>query len=426
MTYEEAAEYILNLPKFTKKNKPEHTKRFLWYLKNPQEHMKVLHVAGTNGKGSVCAYLQAMLLSEGKTAGMFTSPHLVRLNERIAINEDMITDEEFVEVFCLVLKAVRKMEGEGLPHPTFFEFLFGMALCAFARAGVEYAVLETGLGGRLDATNTVEHPLVSVITSIGMDHMEYLGNTLEEIAGEKAGILKEKVPVFFADSGEKSRRVIEKKAEEKHCSCKKIGKDAYEILGIRDKHIAFSPVNAYYGNTPWKLRNTGLYQAENAMLAMEVMRFLFGESGRPQRWREALAGVRREGRMEEILRDIYIDGAHNVSAVEAFAESVELSGQRCLLLFAAMQDKDYTEMIEILCKKVPADFYMVTAVGDKRTASPETLAKIFQENTDRPVLVEKSFAEAFACLRARQDGRRIYCLGSLYLAGMIKELIQEV
>ncbi len=426
MTYEEAAEYILNLPKFTKKNKPEHTKRFLWYLKNPQEHMKVLHVAGTNGKGSVCAYLQAMLLSEGKTAGMFTSPHLVRLNERIAIKEEMITDEEFVEVFCLVLKAVRKMEGEGLPHPTFFEFLFGMALCAFARAGVEYAVLETGLGGRLDATNTVEHPLVSVITSIGMDHMEYLGNTVEEIAGEKAGILKEKVPVFFADSGEKSCRVIEKKAEEKHCSCKKIGKDAYEILGIRDKHIAFSPVNAYYGNTPWKLRNTGLYQVENAMLAMEVMRFLLGESGRPQRWREALAGVRREGRMEEILPDIYIDGAHNVSAVEAFAESVELSGQRCLLLFAAMQDKDYTEMIQILCKKVPADFYMVTAVGDKRTASPETLAKIFQENTDRPVLVEKSLAEAFAGLRARQDGRRIYCLGSLYLAGMIKELIQEV
>lgn len=130
--------------------------------------------------------------------------------------------------------------------------------------------------------------------------------------------------------------------------------------------------------------------------------------------------------MEEILPDIYIDGAHNVSAVEAFAESVELSGQRCILLFAAMQDKDYTEMIEILCKKVPADFYMVTAVGDKRTASPETLAEIFRENTDRPVLVEKSLAEAFACLRASQDGRRIYCLGSLYLAGMIKELIQEV
>ena len=199
MTYREAEEYILSIPKFTKKNKPEHTKLFLEYLGNPQEKLKVIHVAGTNGKGSVCVYLDAMLRSEEKTVGLFTSPHLVKLNERIVINGKEISDQKFMEVFEKVMEQVGVMEKEGLPHPTFFEFLFGMAMTAFVMEQVEYAVLETGLGGRLDATNSVEHPVCTVITSIGMDHMAILGDTLEKIAAEKAGILKPGVPLLYAD-----------------------------------------------------------------------------------------------------------------------------------------------------------------------------------------------------------------------------------
>ena len=196
MTYGEATEYILYIPKFTKKNDAQHTKIFLKYLGNPQERLKVLHVAGTNGKGSVCAYLDGMLRSEGKRTGLFISPHLVKLNERISVNGEAISDQDFRAVFEKTLETVKRMEEQGLAHPTFFEFLLGMAMCAFAEAGVEYAVLETGLGGRLDATSAVERPEVCVITSIGLDHTEYLGDTLEEIAGEKAGIIRQGAPVF--------------------------------------------------------------------------------------------------------------------------------------------------------------------------------------------------------------------------------------
>ena len=221
MTYQEAVNYILEIPKFTKKNDREHTRAFLRYLGDPQEHMKVLHVAGTNGKGSVCAYLDGMLRSEGKRTGLFTSPHLVKMNERIVTGGEQISDAQFCAVFEETLKAVHCMERDGLAHPTFFEFLFGMAVLAFAEAGAEYAVLETGLGGRLDATSAVENPAVCVITSIGLDHMEYLGGTLGEIAGEKAGIIRPGVPVFYAQTTEESDSVIARTAEERGSFCKK-------------------------------------------------------------------------------------------------------------------------------------------------------------------------------------------------------------
>ena len=424
-TYEEAVKYILDIPRFTKKNDLVHTKTFLKFLGDPQEDLKILHVAGTNGKGSVCAYLDAMLRAEGKHTGLFTSPHLVRMNERIVIDGWQIGDESFCQVFEEVLSKVREMQEAEMPHPTFFEFLFGMAMLTFRKAGVEYAVVETGLGGRLDATNAVEHPLVTVITSIGMDHMEYLGHTLGEIAGEKAGIIRPGVPVFYAQTAEESDSVIARTAEERGSFCKKIGKDAYEILGIRDKHIAFSCSSAYYGNTTWKLNNTGIYQPGNAMLALEVMRYLFGENGHPERWRAVLADLKWAGRMEEVLPDVYVDGAHNISAVEAFTESLPGDGRENMILFSAVRDKDYEKMAECLCRKNAAALYVVTHIDDSRGAAAQRLADIFRKYTEQPVIVKESVKEALAYALGIQDGRRIYCLGSLYLAGMIKGLVQE-
>ena len=426
MTYDEAVDYILNIPKFTKKNSLEHTRQFLRFLGNPERELKVIHVAGTNGKGSVCVYVEAMLRSEGKSAGLFVSPHLVRMNERIRIRGEQISDGEFVRVFEKVMEKVREMERQGFPHPTFFEILFGMAVTAFADAGVEYAVLETGLGGRLDATNAVEHPAVTAIASIGMDHREILGDTLEQIAAEKAGILKKHVPVFYSEGAEASNRVIEERAAGLGISCKKIGKNAFENLRIEHKNIAFSCTNAYYGTTAWKLRNTGLYQAENAMLALEVMKSLLGEAGRPQLWREALAQVTWEGRMEEILPGIYIDGAHNLNAVVRFVQSVKARGpHRTAVLFSAVQEKDYEEMTAYLCRNLEADYYVVTRIEDSRAADTEKLLAAFARYTDRPVAVIESPREALHYVRKHQDGRTVYCLGSLYLAGMLKELAQE-
>lgn len=435
MVYQEAVDYILGIPKFTKKNTPAHTRQFLQELGNPEKALKVIHVAGTNGKGSVCAYLDAMLRAEGKSTGLFTSPHLVRLNERIVINGKQITDSEFLTLFEKVQRCVKKMEERGLPHPTFFEFLFGMAVTVFAQRGTEYAVLETGLGGRLDATNSVEHPLCTVITSIGLDHTEILGDTLEKIAAEKAGILKAQVPVYYAEGKKESNEVIEERAAELGIYCKKIGKNAFKNLRIEHKNIAFSCTNAYYGTTVWRLSNTGLYQAENAMLSMEVMRGLFGESGRPALWREALEHVVWEGRMEELLPGIYVDGAHNINAIERFVQSVlaqkgTLEGRdrkrRIGILFSAVRDKDYKEMIACLCRNLEADFYVVTQISDSRAEDTQKLAETFAVYTEKPIVRKDSFTEAWDYIRAHQKGRTIYCLGSLYLVGMLKAMIQEV
>lgn len=428
MTYQEAAAYILSIPKFTKKNRPEHTKAFLKYLGNPEKKLKVIHVAGTNGKGSVCAYLDAMLRAQGKRVGMFTSPHLVKINERIVIDGKMVSDAIFLETFETVQESVRRMEEAGLPHPTFFEFLFGMAVTVFAKKEVEYAILETGLGGRLDATNSVEHPICSVITSIGYDHTELLGDTLEKIAGEKAGILKAGTPVFYAEGEKESNQIIERTAEKLGILCKKIGKNAFKILGIEEKHIAFSCANAYYGDITWRLHNTGIYQPENACLALEVMRLLFGKSGDLTAWRDALEQVVWQGRMEEVLPEIYIDGAHNLSAIQRFAESVsakekDMHGGK-IVLFSAVQDKDYEQMIKCLCEQVDADWYLVTQIMDKRAEDIEKLTAIFRKYTQKPVIQKEKLSDAWQYLLENQKEKRVYCLGSLYLVGMIKELIE--
>ncbi len=426
MTYSEAVDYILEIPRFTKKNDVAHTKVFLKYLGDPQERLKVIHVAGTNGKGSVCAYLDRMLRSEGKRTGLFTSPHLVKINERITVDGVPVGNDMFAGLFTETLTAVRLMEEDGFRHPTFFEFLLGMALRAFRKAGVEYAVLETGLGGRLDATSAVEPPLVCVITSIGYDHMQYLGDTLPEIAAEKAGIIRPGVPVFYASSSEESDRVIEKAAENNGSFCKKIGKDAYEILGIENKHIAFSCSSDYYGNTTWKLNNTGIYQPGNAVLAMEVMRYLFGENACTARWREALSELKWPGRMEEILPEVYVDGAHNINAAEAFVQSIPQDERGNIILFSAMKDKEYEKMAAVLCRAPGTEVYVVTHIDDPRGTGSGRLGEVFGKYTDRPVVVKDSAEDAFLWALEHREDRRVYCLGSLYLTGMIKGLIQEV
>ena len=425
MKYEEVVRYIEDIPKFTKKHTLLHTREFMRRLGNPCQGRKVLHVAGTNGKGSVCAYMQAILLFEGKRVGFFTSPHLVKLNERIRINGKDIDDDTFCRIFAKVRQVAEELEKEGLEHPSYFEFLYGMGMLAFEENDAEYIVLETGLGGKLDATNSFEHPFLSVITSIGLDHTEILGNTLEEIAAEKAGILKPHVPVIFADTQQESSRVIEERAGELGCPCKKIGKSAYEILKIQDGTLAFSPSNAYYGDTTWKLQNTAMYQPENAMLAMEAMRMIFGEQGDVSGWREALSQVKWEGRMEEILPDFYVDGAHNVSAVRMFVQSIQRDRREKVVLFSAVREKNYEEMIRILCQEKSVSEYVITLIEDKRAAQTEELKQIFQKYTDKPVVVKEELHQALTYLFSRKAGKAVYCLGSLYLTGMIKAITEE-
>ena len=412
--------YISELPRFTKKNTPEHTKMFLEYLGNPQDKMKVIHVAGTNGKGSVCAYLNAMLCSMNEKTGLFISPHLIKINERIIIDNIEISDEDLSKAFHKVMIAVSKMLDEGMPHPAYFEFIYAIGMKAFYDAGVKMAVVETGLGGRLDATNIVKKPVACAITNIGYDHMYVLGNTIEEIAGEKAGIIKENVPVFYADSGICSNSVIEKTAENKNAICKKISADDIDVLGIDDKHIAFSRASVYDKSKVWKLNNIGIYQPVNAEIAIEIMEYLYGDKGDYDKWHRCLYDLKWPGRMEEVSKGIYVDGAHNISAVRGFTDTVQMLGGKNIILFSAVDDKDYDSMIKYLCSNLKSDIYVITKIEDARGTNTDILKSTFEKYTDRPVIVKDNLDSAFDYIESVRDDRDVYCLGSLYLAGMIK------
>lgn len=428
-TYEEAAAYIEEIPKFTKKHTLEHTKTFLKRLGNPAADRKIVHVAGTNGKGSVCAYLQAILMAEGKRTGFFTSPHLVSVNERIRVDNIQIDNETFLKVFRKVLKIVRQMVEDGIEHPSYFEFLFGMGMTAFAETDVEYIILETGLGGRLDATNAIDNPALAIITSISLDHTAILGDTIEKIAGEKAGIIKPGVPVFFDGSSKKAAEVIKAKASELGVSCREVTKNAYEIQEVHRKYIAFSRRSAYDKDVIFQVPMCGCYQAMNAELALEASEYLLaGEEIHMDRWKEALAELHWEGRMERVGAHITVDGAHNPGAMEAFVESVkaldESESGEMVLLFSAVSDKKYDQMIEYLCENLDVKAYVVTQIEDERGVPAEELADVFRRYTDRPVYCKERLEDAVrTAMNERGETGEIYCLGSLYLVGMMKKLL---
>ncbi len=435
--YGEAVRYIEELPKFTEKHTLEHTKAFLRYLGNPGKDARVIHVAGTNGKGSVCAYMQAILEMEGKRTGFFTSPHLVRMNERIQIDRKMISDGKFYAVFLQVHEAVRRFLRDGYPHPSYFEFLFGMGMCAFEDAQVDYVILETGLGGRLDATNAPEKPFLTVITSISLDHTEILGNTIEQIAWEKAGIIKPGIPVFFDGSNERAGQIIRGQAEKQGAPCREISKNAFEIQKATRDSIAFLRRNAYDNCSVWRVPGCGLYQVMNAELALQAMEAVFGEHAACYgKWKDAIAGVRWEGRMETVAPHFLLDGAHNPGAVHAFIESVEIlypeywregfpEEKLPVLIFSAVSDKDYRAMAAELCRRFRAKVYIVSEIEDKRKVPVSELAQVFKEHTKKEILECREISEAVHTAYAIRGDSEIFCIGSLYLAGMVKKYLQE-
>ena len=427
MTYQEAVAYIEEIPKFTEKHSLAYIRDFLKRMGNPGMDRKIIHVAGTNGKGSVCAYMQAVLLEMGRRTGFFTSPHLISINERIVVDREQIDDAEFLAVFEQVKETVDGMAADGVSHPSYFEFLFGMAMLAFAQADVEYIILETGLGGRLDATNAVEHPAVAVITSISLDHTAYLGDTVEQIAAEKAGIIKEGVPVIFDGTDPGAAAVIEARAKALHADCRKLGKNAFEIREITRKHIAFSRGSAYDKDELWTIRGCGTYQMMNVSLAFAALETVLPEEYVDyERWKKAVSRVVWKGRMEEIRPGVFLDGAHNPGAVEAFADTLDALGERGpVILFSAVSDKEYEKMVSILCGRVKDGLYIITEIKDSRKVPARELGEIFRRYTDSQVLVCREPAEALQEALARRHDRCICCLGSLYLIGELRRLFEE-
>ena len=428
MNYTEAVEYILSVPKFTKKNKMENTVELMERLGRPERGMKVIHVAGTNGKGSVCAFLSTMLVKAGKQTGLFTSPHLVKINERFQINNEPVGDEDFLAAYRKVQAAVDAMQKDGFAHPTYFELLFALAMVLFSEKQMEYVVLETGLGGRLDATNMVEKPIATVITSISLDHTEILGDTIEQIAFEKAGIIKPHVPVIYDGHCKQAEHVILERAKELDAPAYGLHEDMYEILANTEKSIDFSLNCGYYEHTGVTVLYLAHYQVINSALALLAMDVIDEKREISIETRvSAIGETTWQGRMETVMPGVVFDGAHNADGVREFVRTVQRvqKERRVTLLFSAVMEKDYEKMIQTICEQTSLAHVVVTEIAGDRNVPAQKLAEVFRSYTKAPVAAVPVIADAFAeALKERQDGI-LFCVGSLYLVGELKGLLES-
>lgn len=428
MNYTEAVDYIETIPKFTVKHPPEHTRELLSRIGNPQEGIKIIHVAGTNGKGSVCAYLNAMLLAGGKKTGLFTSPHLVRINERFQINGEDVSDEQFLDAFLKVEKAAKEYEAEGEGHPSYFETLFLMGMLIFKEAGVEYLVMETGLGGRLDATNVVEKPLACIITSISRDHTEYLGDTLEAIAGEKAGIIKAGVPVIYDASQPGPASVIAAKAKEMGSPAWPMEPSFYEMKTQSREGITFT--FAYPGGEKAELAipYVAKYQMMNASLAFYTMHILQDVHDIPKNvLAEGLSKIKWPCRMEMAAPGVIIDGAHNEDGIAQFVSTAGYFAKEneITILFTAVADKHYHEMIGEICEGIHPSHVVATQIDGSRVVPAEVLAEDFRKAGCTDVCAEPEIGAAYEKALGKKGSGMLFCVGSLYLAGELKAYLAK-
>ncbi|RMD67500.1 MAG: bifunctional folylpolyglutamate synthase/dihydrofolate synthase [Cyanobacteria bacterium J149] len=385
-------------------------KNLLALLDNPQEKVPIIHVAGTNGKGSVCAYLSSILTASGYKTGRYTSPHLVNWTERICLNEKPIEED----ILITILEKIRSVINPNDPEcPTQFEVITAAAWLFFANSEVDVAVMEVGLGGRLDATNVCDRPLVSIITSISREHWFILGDTLGKIATEKAGVIKEKCPVVVGNLPEEAVEVVKNRAEELNAPTIWV-KSAQKL----------SPNQAEYEGVNYPLALAGDIQLQNSAMAIATIKIL-QEKG----WQiptsaieEGMKNTRWRGRIEWVKwqkRDLLIDGAHNVASAEVLRQYVDTLHKPTTWVMGMLNTKDHEGIFKQLLR--PEDQLHLVPVPDHSTAEPEELAILAK--TIQPQLKQvQTYGDLFTALDSVTNNQEtattsIVLCGSLYLLG---------
>ena len=424
MTYQETLAYIHNINWCFCKPGLERTRELCQKLGDPQKALRYIHVAGTNGKGSTCAMLESILRAAGLKTGLYTSPYIRRFNERMQVNGEPISDEELVEITERVRPIADAMEEK----PTEFELITAIAFEYFRRQKVDIVVLEVGLGGRLDSTNVIENPMLSIITGIAFDHISLLGNTLHAIAAEKAGIIKEGRPVLFGGKTDGSAcRTVGAVAQMRKAPFHQVDRSTCRI-----KEYALSGTRFDYGvYNDLELSLLGTYQPFNAatvLTAIELLReqgLIISEKA----VRAGLKNVRWQARFEVICKDpvVIFDGGHNPQGVDAAVKSIQryFPDQRVNLLSGVMADKAYDEMIELI-KPIAEQVFTVTPNNPRALASSEYAEYFTNHKIKATAFASVEDGIRAAMLDSKQNARPLICLGSLYLYEEFYEKIKIV
>lgn len=420
MNFQEAEQYLFSLGNEVEAMKLglENIGRLLTALDNPEYKYLKVQVAGTNGKGSVCAFLDSICISADIKTGRYTSPHLVSITERIKIGGEDISEPDFARIATQVRKTAENLLVKGVLEyrPTFFEQVTAIALFAFAEAEVELAILETGLGGRYDATTAAMAEIVA-ITPIDMDHQEYLGDTIEKIAAEKAAIIRKDVKAVIAKQKPEAMIVIDSVLLANNISPRLSGSVTTETgrfgATFRSQKIVYENV---------ELGLIGDHQIENAKAAILLAEILQDEFRiTKQNIVDGLESARHPGRLE-FVSGILFDGAHNVSGAEALAEYLKANNSKPItMIFGVMKDKDISSMANILFPL--ADDLVLTPIANLRSADPNEVAE-FASATKKPIIAA-SVADAVLIARKVSDERLIVVTGSLYLVGEVKKLLNN-
>jgi dihydrofolate synthase/folylpolyglutamate synthase len=397
LTYSAAIQFLYGLKFFGANFGLENTVKLAVLAGNPQEKLRFIHVAGTNGKGSTCAMLESIYRAAGLRVGLFTSPHLVSFRERIQVNRRLIPENDVVRL----IEELRAVNREN--DTTLFEFATVMALKYFAEQKCELVIWETGLGGRLDATNIVM-PLVSIITNIAFDHQQWLGDTLEKIAAEKAGIIKPGIPVVTATDVPVALAVIEKIAREKNAPLilAAANDDKSRLAATLDPSLP------------------GEHQKDNAALALATVEALQQKIPvTEEKIRAGLANVNWPGRLQLIQnpagQKILLDGAHNVAGAETLRDTLgtNFSAARPVFIFGALADKNWPDICRLLAPMAAKIF--TVPVASERTAKPDDLAACFRRAN--PALEIMALENLATALIACKDEPFVVITGSLYLVG---------
>lgn len=429
MNYKEAMEYITSVGRFGSNYGLKRTFRILELLGSPDKKIKLIHIAGTNGKGSTTAMITKILMGMGYRVGMYTSPYIEVFEERIQINGENIPKEKLVCLLEEVKTAVDKVIEEGYQHPTEFEILTALMFLYFYNEKVDYGVIETGLGGTLDSTNVLT-PMVSVITSISFDHMNILGNTLAEIADQKAGIIKKDIPVVVYPQEKEAEEVILKKAEIMNSKVRSVTKDSGKLIRINSddiyQEVEVTTINNKYSI---KLPLLGEHQILNLSVALNTVEVLCECENielKSEVIKKSLEEVKWMGRLEVLNKKplIVIDGAHNIEGIKSLRKNTEkyFKYNKIYLLLGILADKQVTEMIkEItpLAEKV----YALTPHSERAELSEDLRKEIVNYNPNTIAL--ESYEEAFKmALSEANEEDLILVSGSLYMVGDMRKIIR--